>query len=303
MPKSRKRQSRLTRKLRGTSGDPRKQSPERIPERVLLASAILQKAAAVKLSDPLPFAALPPLAQHTIRSRFQDTLPPERCVDDCLALAHAYAELGIEAQVRVAELTVTDVTTSAKTVHGTPRPRWEDGVFSGHAVVWLPAYRHLIDPAAEQFKEIAVYKAGPVIAAAGPAQADGPGADEDEVKVTVVRGYLRLAYVLGSRAASAEVLDHPSVRAEWDGNRRRGVNVASEVVWLLANERTPTDTAMIPYPRAAALIDAAREVDRHGSLGEDFFFRERGADPSQARPIRLHEIPLPFGTPAPAAVS
>ena len=186
---------------------------------------------------------------------------------------------------------------------------------SGHTVVWLPAHRHLIDPAAEQFKEIAVYKAGPVIAAAGPAQraglaqadrpaqADGPGADEDEVKVTVVRGYLRLAYVLGSRVASASVLDHPSVRAEWDGNRRRGVNVASEVVWLLANERTPTDTGMIPYPRAAALIDAAREVDRHGSLGEDFFFRERGADPSQARPMRLHEIPLPFGTPAPAAVS
>lgn len=309
MPKSRKRQSRLTRKLRGTQGDPRKRSPERIPERILLASAILQKAAAVKLSGPLPFAALPPLAQHTIRSRFQDTIPPERCVDDCLTLAHSYAELGIEAQIRVAELTITDVTTSARTVHGTPRPRWEDGVFSGHTVVWLPAHRHLIDPAAEQFREIAVYKAGPVIAAAGPAQTagppqdDGPEADDDEVKVTVVRGYLRLAYVLGSRSASAEVLDHPSVRAEWDGNRRRGVNVASEVVWLLANDRTPTDTAVIPYPRAAALIDAARGVDRHGSLGEDFFFRERGADPSQARPMRLHEIPLPSGTPAPAAVS
>ncbi|HEX6452911.1 MAG TPA: hypothetical protein VF060_26065 [Trebonia sp.] len=303
MPKSRKRQSRLMRKIRGTSGDPRKRSPERIPEQVLLASAILQKAAAVKLSGPLPFAALPPLAQHTIRSRFQEALPPERCVDDCLVLAHAYAELGIEAQVRVAELTVTDVTTSARTAHGTAGAHWEDGVFSGHTVVWLPAHRHLIDPAAEQFKEIAVYKAGPVIAAAGPARADGTGADEDEVKVTVARGYLRLGYVLGSRAASAEALDHPSVRAEWDANRRRGVNVASEVVWLLANERTPTDTAVIPYPRAAALIDGARRVDRHGSLGEDFFFRQRGADPSQARPIRLHEIPLPSGTPAPAAVS
>src|SRR5215470_2133089 len=98
MPKSRKRQSRLMRKFRGTSGDPRKRSPERTPDQVLLASAILQKAAAVKLSGPLPFVALPPLAQHTIRSRFQDTLPSEHCVDDCLALAHAYAELGIEAQ-------------------------------------------------------------------------------------------------------------------------------------------------------------------------------------------------------------
>jgi hypothetical protein len=322
MPKSRKRQSRLTRKLRGTSGDPRKRSPEQIPERALLASAILQKAAAVSLSGPLPFAALPPLALHTIESRFAGGRPPASCVDDCVALAHAYAELGIEAQVRVATLNVTNVTTRAQYVHGTPQPRWDDGVFSGHTVVWLPGHRHLVDPAAERFKEIAVYKAGPVIAAAGPAQpdeagadeagtdeagtdeagTDGPGADEDEVQVTVARSYLRLGYVLGSRTASAVALDHPAARAEWDANRRRGVNIASEVVWLLANQRTPADTSAIPYPRAVALIDAARGVDRHSSLGEDFFFRERGADPSQARPIRLHEIPLPFGTPAPAVL-
>ena len=300
MPKSRKRQSRLTRKLRGTPGDPRKRAPERIPERALLASAILQKATAVSLSGPLPFAALPPLALHAIGSRFTGGHAPASCVDDCLALAHAYAELGIEAQVRVAELTITDATTSAQIIYGTPRPRWNDGVFSGHTVVWLPAHRHLIDPHAEKFREIAVYKAGPVIAPAGPAQADERAADEDEVRVTVARSYLRLGYVLQSRTASAAALHHPAAQAESDANRRRGVNIASEVVWLLANERTPADTAVIPYPRAAALIDAARAVDRHTSLGEDFFFRERSADPSRARPIRLHEIPLPSGTPDPA---
>ena len=168
MPKSRKRQSRLVRKLRGTSGDPRKRAPEQIPQRALLASALLQKAAAVSLSDPLPFAALPPLALHAIGSRFGDGRSTERCVDECLALAHAYAELGIEAQVRVAQLTVTDLKTSAQFAHGTLRPHWDDSAFSGHTVVWLPAHRQLVDPAAEKFREIAVYKAGPVIAAVTP---------------------------------------------------------------------------------------------------------------------------------------
>jgi hypothetical protein len=285
-------------KSRAVSGDPRKQSPDVVPERVLRASALLRKATAARLSDSLPFTALPPLALHALTSRSPGTLSAARCVGECLVLAYAYAELGIEAQVRSAELTVTDPRTGARAVYGSPRPDWQDDVFRGHTVVWLPAQRHLIDPAAERFREIAAYKAGPVIAAARES-AD----DDDEVTLTVTRGYLRLAYTLASRAASVVVLNHPAAQAERDASRRRGVNLASEVVWLLANERAADETAGIPYPRAAALIDAARGMDRHGSVGEDFFFRQRGADTSGAGPMRLHEIPLPASTPEPVTVS
>jgi hypothetical protein len=38
-------------------------------------------------------------------------LPAERCVNDCLTVAHAYAQLGIAAEVRITELTVTDSVT------------------------------------------------------------------------------------------------------------------------------------------------------------------------------------------------
>jgi hypothetical protein len=274
-----------------------------VPDQVLRASALLRKAAAARLSDPLPFAALPPLALHALTSRSPGALPAARCVGECLVLAYAYAELGIEAQVRTAELTVTDPRTSARAVYGSPQPGWQDDVFHGHTVVWLPAQRHLVDPAAERSREIAAYKAGPVIAAARE-PADGESAyGDDEFTLTVTRGYLRLAYALASRAASAAVLDHPAAQAERDASRRRGVNLASEVVWLLANERAADETAGIPYPRAAALIDAARGMDRHGSVGDDFFFRQRGAGTSGAGPIRLHEIPLPASTPEPVTVS
>lgn len=322
MPKSRKRRFGITSKsrglsgqgrhARGASGDPRKRTPVPLApaaspspyapaefgQRLLLASTLLRKAAAAPLADPLPFAALPPLVLHALRSRGSGAQPAANCADECLTLAHAYAELGIEAQVRVAELTVTDGKSGAQAVHGIPRPYWQDGRFYGHTVVWLPGHRHLIDPAAERYHEIAAWNAGPVIAAAGPGD---PAADDGEISLTVTRGYLRLAYTLGPRAATASVLTDPAAHAGRDGDRVRGVNVASEVVWLLASERPAAETAVIPYPRAAALIDAARGMDRHGSAGEDVFFARRGALPG-AGPVRLHQIPLPAGTPEPASI-
>jgi hypothetical protein len=313
-----------------------------VPQRVLLASTLLSKAAAMPLAEPLAFAALPPLALHAVKSRLPagTAASGSRCVDDCLTLAYAYAELGIEAQVRVATLTVTDITTHAEAAYGDPRPRWDDGGFSGHTgftghtVVWLPERRYLIDPAAERFPEIAAYQAGPVIAQAPPetdpaspetdtaspetdtaspetdtASPEPAGTDPDAVTLTVARGYLRIGYALSGQAASAGILDAPGAQASRNASGRAGINVASELVWLLASQRTADDTAVIPYPRAAALIDAARNLDRYGSLGEDFFFAERGSSgeaapgPEQGRPVRLHQIPLPAGTPAPVAVS
>jgi hypothetical protein len=280
-----------------------------VPQRVLLASTLLSKAAAVPLAEPLAFAALPPLALHALKSRLPAgrATSGSRCVDDCLTLACAYAELGIEAQVRVATLTVTDITTHAETVHGDPRPRWDDEGgrtgFTGHTVVWLPERRHLIDPSAERFSAIAAGKAGPVIAQAPP-ETD---TDPDAVTLTVARGYLRIGYTLSGQAASAGILDAPAAQAARSTAGGAGVNVASEVVWLLASQRTADDTAVIPYPRAAALTDAARSLRRYGSLGEDFFFTERdpsgetAPDPARARLLRLHELPLPSGTPAPLA--
>jgi hypothetical protein len=277
------------------SGDPSKRPAPPSPDqeaRLALASALLRKAAAVPLADPIAFAALPPIALHALR--IQAAAAPS-CVDDCLTLASAYAELGIEAQVRVAEITVTDAKTGGQAVHGIPRPYWGEGRFYGHTVIWLPEYRHLIDPAAERYDEIAAWKAGPVVAAALPREASD--SDDGTIEITVNRGYLQLAYAIGPLDATAGVVGDPAAQAARDSARHRGVNLASEVVWVLAGDRTETDTSFIPYLRARALVQAARGLERHGSIGEDVFFAPRG-DQAGAGRLRLHQIPLPDGTPA-----
>jgi hypothetical protein len=276
VPKSRK-QSRKHR------ARPVRPQPERA-EPASVASVLLRKAADADLSIPLAVAAMPPLYLHAATA---DQGTPAG-VDECLVLAHAYAELGIEAQVRVASLTVTDVSTGASAEH------------EAHPLVWLPENYYLIDPAAERYDEIAVYQAGPVIAAARPGAAPGLGI---ALSVTVSRGYLQITYAIDSQQASAQILDHPDIQAARDTARRHGVNLASEVVWLLASGRAPADTALIPYRRAAALVHAARRMQRHESSGEDVFFRSPAASgPNGGRPVRLYGIPLPDGTPGPALV-
>lgn len=298
MPKSRKRRFGLTssrpRKTQGVSGNPAKR-PAGAPdaaapgaaERLLLASALLRRAASVPLADPVGFAALPPLTRNALRAQGlgAPAVPgPDGPVTECLLLAGAYAALGIDAQVRGADLTVTDVQTRAETAH------------AGHAVVWLPERRHLIDPGAERYAEIASLKAGPVVAAAGPADPARP--DDGAFGVTVTRGHLMLGYALGSLDTSAGVVAGAAGPETRDAARDAGANLASEVIWLLAAERTEADVALIPYPRAVALVSAVRGLDRRGDVGGDVTFVQRGSLPG-TEPARIGDL-LPETAPGAA---
>lgn len=298
MPKSRKRRFGLKSKSQKVSGNPAKRSAAPAPgaaSRLLLASPLLSRAVSVPLADPIGFAALPALTRHALRLQGLGTPAPDSPVAECLLLARAYSELGIEAQVRMAGLTVTDGKTGAQSRHGIPRPHWEEGRFRGHAVLWLPRNRHLIDPDAERYPEIAAWKAGPVVAAAGRAHPD-----DGEFAVTVTRGYLTLAYSIAPLEATAGVLADPAAQAARDTAAAQGPNLASEVIWLLASQRPASDTGLIPYPRAVALIDAVRRLDRHGDAGGDVTFVQRGALPG-TEPARLGQIPLPDGIPEAAS--
>jgi hypothetical protein len=114
------------------------------------ATAALNRVLGGDLSDPLTLIAMPALFLETVVAGYRPVLPAERCVDDCLVLAHAYAQFGLEAGVRIAELTVTDSVTASREVHGSLEPRWKDGMIHGHMVVWLPEHFCLVDPTAEQ---------------------------------------------------------------------------------------------------------------------------------------------------------
>jgi hypothetical protein len=221
-------------------------------------------------------------------------------VDDCLVLAHACAQLGVVAQIRVAELTVTDAVTGLREVHGSLQPWWENGMIRGHTVVWLPEGGYLIDPTAEQYQEIAVWQDGPVITSAisYPGPRERPGEAGQPLNITVPRGTLSLAYALGAHDSSLAFLDHPVVHAQGDTHFRLGVSLASEAVTLLAGHRTPEETAMIPSPRAVELIAAVRSLDKHRDDNGRLYFTQRA--PAIPAPMRLDQIPLPAGTPPPA---
>jgi len=283
------------------SGDPRRRqhADSGLPDLVERAVVELSAAVGGDLSDPLTLTSIPALFLNMVAAAYVDTLPAKRCVDDCLVLAHAYAQMGMAAQVRAAEITVVDAVTAARDVHGNLRPHWEDGMLHGHTVVWLPDSQHLVDPTIEQYQEIAAYGEGPMIAAQDNARSE-PVPPGNGVRLDVDRGFLRLAYTLASRAVSAVVLDHPHVSEEGDGYFLRGVNIASEVVAMLAHSRATQETAAIPNQRMVALIGAVRTMNEVRPENGFLYFQ---ADRDHSEPRRLDQILLPAGTPSAGSVN
>lgn len=295
MPKSRGRKARKQPKARVSSGDPRRRMASASVRDALPLEwrVFLGAVAEADLSDPVMLPSLPALYLNAIVSSYRDVLPEERCVDDCLVLAHACAQFGIEAQVRTAVLTVTDTATGARETHGSVQPQWADGMLHGHTVVWLPEPGLLIDPTAEQYDGIDAYREGPVIALT---QGDSVSAvrtadTQDRPRVTTSRGSLRLRYQLGTLADARSSLDHPVVHGEGDGHQRRGVNVASEVAFMLATQRPESEIEAIPYTRAVALLRALRQMNRQEDENRDVLFRHVGPGPLSIDLVRLDEAP------------
>jgi hypothetical protein len=257
------------------------------------AAARMDEMADRDVSDPLQLTSLPPLFLDLVASGYGEAIPAERCIDDCLILVHAYAQLGIAAQVRVAELIVTRVSTGQCITHGTLAPWWEDGMVHGHTVVWIPTLGHLVDVTAEQYDEIAACRGGPVIAARPVDVSD------DVRRVETRRGDLLLTYTLAPAAVTVALLDHPVVRAEGGGHRRRGINVASQVVGWLAERQPPERIRLILNRRAAALVEAVRDLPEQPTADGDSRFVLPGPH-GEPVIVRLDDIPLPEGTPSAA---
>ncbi|TDC91039.1 hypothetical protein E1292_43035 [Nonomuraea deserti] len=176
-----------------------------------------------------------------------------------MTLAHAYAQLGIPAQVRAVDLAITNVSDMTVISRGTLTPRWEDSMIHGHTIVWLPTLDHLIDVTAEQFPEIAALDEGPVVAGrAGPQAAQDPAE-----RVHFKRKHLRMTYTLAPLETTVALLDHPVPRASMSDYRRRGVNVATAAVAILADSLPRMRLPQVPHRRAAALIEAVRDLPEH----------------------------------------
>ena len=209
-----------------------------------------------------------------------------------------YAQMGIAAEVRAAELVITTATGQSST-HGSLAPRWHDGLMHGHAVVWLPRLAHLADVTVGQYPPDRGSRARTGHRRLHPA----PGSDTagDLVQVEVPWDSLLLAYTLAPVVTTAIMLDHPVMRAEEGGHRRRGMNVASAAVRLLADFLPAQQASLIPRPRAAALAEAVRDLPEHRTPEGDLWFMLPGPEGNPVA-ARLDEIPLPDGTPPAAEV-
>ncbi|WP_433358811.1 hypothetical protein [Streptosporangium sp. CA-115845] len=220
--------------------------------------------------------------------------PVESCIDDCAALVHAYAQLGVPAHVRSAAVAVLNVRTGAAGTYGALLPEWEDDRVHGHAVVWLPAHGHLIDVTAEQFPLIAAAENGPVIVVS-----ESPSQNAEHAvlqRISVDLRPLSVEYALADAKITSILLDHPIVRGQAADYRRRGLNIATAAVHLLARNLPPEADADMPLPRAAALVTAARNLPNTVTpQGEVRFVL---AEPSgRHRWVDVSQIPLPDGTP------
>jgi hypothetical protein len=243
-------------------------------------------------ADPLQVISAFPLLMDVTVAEAAGAMVEERCLDDCVVLACGYAHLGIAAQVRVAELTIIDTRDRSVTAHGTPAPRWEDGLLHGHTIVWVPAQRCLIDATILQFLPEDSLSWEAVIACAAP------GSRPAET-VTGPHGRFRIAYTLAPPEATIPLLDHPRMLGERDDLLRRGMNLASAVITLMAGYLPADRARQVPYPRAAALLTAIRDLPVEQTPAGDWRFTAP-ATGSRAASLTLTEVPLPAGTP-PAA--
>ncbi|WP_328505145.1 hypothetical protein [Streptomyces sp. NBC_00391] len=221
-------------------------------------------------------------------------VPAERCADDCVILAHAYAQLGLAPQVRAAELTVADRATGLGQVFGTRQPCWRDGLLDGHTALWLPDVDQLVDTTAGQYPALAALHTGPVIAQLSGTE-DRAADAERAFTATVALDTADLYYALAPLAATLAVLDHPVMAQEEAGHRRRGGNVAALTVSLLADHLPPGRSRLLPHPRAAALVDAVRPLPRRQTANGDWRFEVTGLDGTPA-PCALADVPVPDGT-------
>ncbi|TQS42850.1 hypothetical protein [Cryptosporangium phraense] len=217
--------------------------------------------------------------------------PAGRCVDDCLTLACAYAQLGFVAQVRVAQLEIVEERTGQTWSHGAATPRWDNDLLDGHTVVWLPDVGYLVDVTADQFPPLDARYAGPVIA---PLSA--PGEAAARFAAPIGHGGFVLRYKLAPWHVTRAALDHPLIRDDEAAYRQRGINVAGATIGLLTNALTPRRTRVLTHDRSAALITAARQttVVDDPLLGARFRCSSLGED---SRLLALDEIPLPDTVP------
>jgi hypothetical protein len=217
--------------------------------------------------------------------------PANACVEAGLTLRFAYEQLGIEARVLPVKLRIEDPLTGWQTDYGRADPFWDERVFHGHCVLWLPSSHRFIDATVEQYPPVRRYRLGPIVGRATTATVSTPALVEPPAGsgLAVRRKDLLLTYTtIGDQRV---VADSDWVRGHLDRYRRAGINLASEVLVLLRNTDVVERIPVVDYPRLGALLAVVGGAELREDESGDRVFALPGAD-GQRRPVRLDEVML-----------
>lgn len=241
------------------------------------------------LLDRAPGEVLPLLFPPMLWVKLAEGMHANVCVDACATLQHAYAQLGIDAQLMAVGVSIMDAAGRAA-VHATTRPRWDPGdEFIGHTVLVLPDQRRIVDPTIEQFAPVRRLGLGPLIGLVPDSVAATVRLDTSILSVP--RGDLLINY-LPVDPDCAEVLDNaPTLLRGADQHRRTGINLATLVLEAFRWPQVTGRIRQAPFPQLHALLaaigDAAIDPDAAGDM--------RIALPGGPA-VRLDEMEHPAGT-------
>ncbi|WP_322755505.1 hypothetical protein [Frankia sp. Cas3] len=288
MPESRRRKPQTP-----TGARPTPPARPRRPGRILGAvpesrlEAILARAPA----DRLPIWLLPHLYRQYVTGA-----QANHCIDAALTLGAAFNLLGIPARPWPVRLLIEPDAGTSATLYG-DNPRWEEDVFRGHCVLWLPQHAHFIDVTLEQFEE--TVGDDPLVGRAaytlhGTQLGDQPTLDWANASGTALvrRETCSLAYTAGTEAEAERMLAAPLVHAHAAAHHRSGTNLASTAIVLFAADPETLARARAgPYPRLRTLLDALAHAP--SDVDDDGNWRFLWPGPTgNSRPMLLDDIPL-----------
>lgn len=225
-----------------------------------------------------------------------DALTGNLSVDGSVVLQHAYAQLGIAARVCPVDVVVKHPSNNQHTLYGRPDPCWDDEVFDGHCVVWLPQSGRLVDATVEQFPEVRRHQLGPVVGraaftggSASQVAAMRSGEMPAGMSIPVVRDSgLMVLYTITGPDYRDVVTSSPLVQQTGEQYRRAGVNLASHALTLLRIPAVADRVRRAPYPQLHRLLDTIGRTEFVVDRAGDFFFTIRGDEAE--RSLRLDEI-------------
>jgi hypothetical protein len=192
------------------------------------------------------------------------------CLDACITLRHVYEHFGIESRVELVQVEVDGA--GGPTRHGAAPPRWNpDGTLNGHAVLFLPNPRLLVDATLPQFREVPADSLIGQVIPVVMRLPDGVHFDGQDA-IALARDDHTVAYLPAIGTSAADLLVHPALREAEPVHRQAACNVASKTVAMLSTGELAELFPRARYLRLQRLIDELRDA-KLVERGEDFVFR------------------------------